>query len=330
MKKKICIITSSFPSSVNEAKSAGVFVHPTKFTGEWPDWNGFTFLDWHKSNNVFHPAEDYNLGYGDQDLGQDVVTTASGIVIHTSKRTTGYGNIVINKHTLGYNLKRFIKETYGIETDTLFSFYAHLKDIFVNVGDFVEVGQRIGTVGRSGTKSPHLHFEIYAPIGELAKKGWRFYPTGWAKETIKKYWLPAYRFIESTKNLESYETFLGKSKEYWLTVEKDRIDLMRQLGEKDKEWAIKVENAEKPIKQLEEVIAKMITDVEKAEISHKKEVKKLTKKFEKLEGSASQLKEENTELLKETAKNLSFVSALKIVFNTISQKIEEVIMHAKN
>lgn len=303
-------------------QNADRWIHPTKFTGNWPDWNGLTFLDWHKENNVYHPGDDYNLGWGDQDLGQDVVATASGVVVHTSKRTSGYGNIGIVKHTLGYNLKRFIKETYGIETNTLYSFYAHLKDIFVNVGDHLEVGQRLGTVGKSGTKSPHLHFEIYAPIGELSKKGWRFYPIGWAKETIKKYWLPAYLFIESVKNIASYETFLGKSKDYWLTVEEDRIDLLKQLGEKDTEWAIKVENAGKETQQWIKESANLEKKIEKAEISHKKEKEKLSLKIGNLQKKIETLKEENTQLLKEDAKKLSFISALKIVIYTISEKFK--------
>jgi len=165
-------------------KNAEKFIHPTKFTGNWPNWNGFAFLDWHKENNVYHPGEDYNFGYGDQDLGQDTNCTANGIVVHVSKRTTGYGNLIICKHNLGYNLRKFIKETYGIDTNKLYSLYAHLKDISVNVGDEIDCGQKIGTVGKSGTKWAHLHFEIFAPIGEIAKKAWRFYPVGWSKEKI--------------------------------------------------------------------------------------------------------------------------------------------------
>lgn len=294
--------------------------HPTKFTGDWPNWSGFTFLDWDQSNNVYHPGEDYNFGYGDQDLGQDVNLVANGIVIHTSRKTTGYGNIIIVKHTLGYNLKRFIKETYGIETDTLYSLYAHLKDIFVNIGDEIEGGARIGTVGKSGTQWAHLHFEILAPIGELLGKAWRFYPTNWSKEKVQEYWLPAYRFIESTKNLESYESFLGKPKEYWLQVEKDRENLMKQLGEVDKAWTLKIEAIEKENQQLVDEAAKVDSEHKLAIESIKKEVTKLSKEITNLKNQIITLKNENTELLKGMADKLSFNSALKIVINTIFRK----------
>jgi len=299
-------------------KNAEKFIHPTKFTGNWPNWNGFAFLDWHKENNVYHPGEDYNFGYGDQDLGQDTNCTANGIVVHVSKRTTGYGNLIICKHNLGYNLRKFIKETYGIDTNKLYSLYAHLKDISVNVGDEIDCGQKIGTVGKSGTKWAHLHFEIFAPIGEIAKKAWRFYPVGWSKEKIKQFWLPAYQFIESTKNIESYENFLGKSKEYWLQVEKDRIDLLKQIGQCDYEWAKKLEIIEKENQQSAEKSAKEMLKAEKSVISAQNEINKLTDKIEKLEKSNRNLKTEVTQLLENNAKNIKFMSALKLVAFTIS------------
>jgi len=298
-------------------KNADKWVQPTKFTGDWPNWAGFAFLDWHKELNVYHPGDDYNFGYGDQDLGQDVNCVSNGIVIHTSKRTIGYGNLVIVKHVLGYNLKRFIKETYGIDTNELYSLYAHLKDIFVNIGDEVESGQRIGTIGKSGTQWAHLHHEIYAPIGELAEKGWLFYPVGWSKEKIKQFWLPAYQFIESTKNFESYENFLGKSKEYWLTVEKDREGLLKQLGENDAAWAKKVEIASKESKQAVEKSAKLLKESEKAVVLEQNGAKKLKGKITNLEKDILNLKTENTNLLEEHAEKISFGSALKIVIYTI-------------
>lgn len=299
-------------------QNAKKWVHPTKFTGEWPNWNGYTFLDWNKDAKVYHPGEDYNLGFGNDDLGQDTVATSAGVVVHTSKRNVGYGNIVIVKHTLGYLLRKFIKENYGIEVNELYSLYAHLKDIFVNVGDVVETGQRIGTVGMSGTKWAHLHFEIYAPIGELAEEGWRFYPVGWSKEKIKKYWLPAYSFIESTKNQETYDSFLGKPKEYWLTVEKDRDDLIKQLSQKDIDWAKKLEIAETENEQSLEESAKKLVECEKSSQSDKKQVVKLVKKVENLEKELKTVKSENLQLLEGHSETLRFTSALRLVLLTIA------------
>src|SRR3990167_526548 len=260
-------------------KLADKFVHPTIFTGDWPNWNGFTFLQWDAKNNVFHPADDYNFGYGNHDLGQAVKCVANGIVIHASKSTVGYGNIVVIKHQLGYNPKRFIKQTYGIDTDVLSTFYAHLQDFIVAVGNEIDCDALIGHVGQSGTTSPHLHFEIYAPVGELEKRGWRFYPSGWPKEKVQQYWLPPYKFIEATKQLADLgEQFLGKPKDYWLQVEKDRESLLAQIGDSDKKWASKLADAEKEIGRLTEESAKVPLHIKSLEESHQKEVGELKAK----------------------------------------------------
>ncbi len=302
-------------------KLADKWVHPTMFTGDWPNWNGFTFLQWHTKNNVWHSGDDYNLGYGNQDLGQSVKCCASGIVIHASKSTVGYGNIVVIKHQLGYNLKRFIKQTYGIDTDVLYSFYAHLQDFIVAVGNEIDGDALIGHVGKSGTTSPHLHFEVYAPIGELEKKGWRFYPMGWPKEKVQQFWLPAYKFIEASKQIvELGEGFLGKPEKYWLQVEKDRESLLDQIGKVDGKWAVKVANAEKETGRLTEEIAKVSLQVKSLAESHTKEVEVLNGKIKKLEDDLLTVKTRNAELLKGQSKDLTLKELLKLIFYKIGRR----------
>jgi murein DD-endopeptidase MepM/ murein hydrolase activator NlpD len=45
--------------------------------------------------------------------------------------------------------------------DELMTVYAHNQENYVRIGDWVEQGQVIGTVGSSGrATAPHLHFEI--------------------------------------------------------------------------------------------------------------------------------------------------------------------------
>jgi murein DD-endopeptidase MepM/ murein hydrolase activator NlpD len=45
--------------------------------------------------------------------------------------------------------------------DGLLTRYAHCSRVLVKVGDQVDRGDRIATVGRSGlTTGPHLHYEI--------------------------------------------------------------------------------------------------------------------------------------------------------------------------
>lgn len=307
--------------------NADKWVHPTKFTGEYPNWNGYTWLDWTKQN-AFHPGDDYNFGYGNNDLGQDVVSTAAGVVFHTSETDTGYGKLVIIKHTLGYILKRFIKETYGIETDIIYTLYAHLDDIVVKTGQIVDCGEIIGHVGNTGTKWAHLHFEIYHLEKELKHVSERFYPTGWSKEKIKDNWLPAYKFIEATKMIDSLESFLGKPRAYWEQVEKDRESLLKQIGEKDAEFAkllspvqLRVQNLLKENKQLEEELAK--TDDKKSALidQHKKAINKRDEIIKQKEEALNICKIRKTEILSEQSEKLKagetfimFVQAVKRIW----------------
>lgn len=118
---------------------------------------GFDFFD---GSTGGHPAHDIFIDDNDQDSRDDmtgdyvdVLSMTGGIVIETRKDWTTDrmdikgGNIV------------YVYDNY---TNGLF-YYAHLEDVFVNVGDYVEPGKPIGTVGRTGknafpSRSPtHLH-----------------------------------------------------------------------------------------------------------------------------------------------------------------------------
>lgn len=78
-------------------------------------------------------------------VGTTIRATGDGKVIAVNMSRTGYGKHVIIDH--GYNFK---------------TLYAHMYDFDVKEGDFVKKGQKIGTVGNSGTSTaPHLHYEVH-------------------------------------------------------------------------------------------------------------------------------------------------------------------------
>ncbi len=89
-------------------------------------------------------------GYNAVDFGAAHGTTiraaAAGevIVSRGSGWNGGYGNYIVIRHPN------------GVQT-----LYAHNTQNYVGVGEYVEAGQSIGTVGTSGRSTgPHLHFEV--------------------------------------------------------------------------------------------------------------------------------------------------------------------------
>lgn len=76
-------------------------------------------------------------------IGVPVLAPADGTVISTGFHS-GLGNQIVIDHGLG-----------------IVTFYGHLNDFKVKVGDKVVRGQVIGTVGNSGRSTgPHLHYEV--------------------------------------------------------------------------------------------------------------------------------------------------------------------------
>ncbi len=75
--------------------------------------------------------------------GRDVAAVFAGHVVYTGW-FKGYGNLIILDHDNEY-----------------YTLYAHVADIVVKEGDDVKQGQRIGTVGDTGSlEGPRLYFEV--------------------------------------------------------------------------------------------------------------------------------------------------------------------------
>ncbi len=76
--------------------------------------------------------------------GASVRAAENGTVIYVGNGVSGFGNLVLVRHSNGY-----------------VSAYAHLKDITTAKGSTVSRGDQIGTVGMSGSVNrPQLHFEL--------------------------------------------------------------------------------------------------------------------------------------------------------------------------
>ena len=92
-------------------------------------------------------------------LGEPVLAAASGRVVYAGSGLSGYGKLLIIKHS-----------------EIFLSAYAHNNELLVKEGDFIKGGQRIADMGSSGTDRVKLHFEIRSegspvdPLNYLPKR----------------------------------------------------------------------------------------------------------------------------------------------------------------
>ena len=78
------------------------------------------------------------------ERGTPVVAADDGVVVFAGWNNWGYGNMVVLYHNVEY-----------------MTLYAHMDTYLVRCGDYVQQGERIGTVGSTGhSTNNHLHFEI--------------------------------------------------------------------------------------------------------------------------------------------------------------------------
>ncbi len=99
-----------------------------------------------------HLGDDWNgRGGGNTDYGDPVYTAANGLVTYAENICCGWGNTVRIVHYLPSHP----------EYEYVESVYSHLASFDVRVGQLVERGQKIGTIGNAdGMYLAHLHFEM--------------------------------------------------------------------------------------------------------------------------------------------------------------------------
>lgn len=122
------------------------------------------------ADEVNWPLADYR--YGDFFTGTDIVHT--GIDIDAKRGTpvlsAGSGEVIWAGEGLyrgkddpddPYGLAVAIRHDFGYNQKRLYTIYAHMDRVDVEVGQRVERGDPLGIVGNTGnTTGPHLHFEV--------------------------------------------------------------------------------------------------------------------------------------------------------------------------
>lgn len=117
----------------------------------WDSDGYYNAQDWTVNT---HCGEDWNGdGGGDSDLGDTVYAVARGEVISAAHEGTGWGNIILLEHD--------VTGAGDTNYEVLQSMYAHLDSMYVSQGDWVEMGDPIGTIGTAdGYYWAHLHLEM--------------------------------------------------------------------------------------------------------------------------------------------------------------------------
>jgi len=91
-----------------------------------------TYSDKHRAIDIAAP------------IGTPVYAADSGFVVNAQWTTVGYGRMIVIDHGNGFR-----------------TLYAHLNAFYVEVGQSVAKGEKIGECGRTGhATGPHLHFEV--------------------------------------------------------------------------------------------------------------------------------------------------------------------------
>lgn len=96
-----------------------------------------------------HPVHKINKMHQGIDFtapaGTPIQSTGDGKVVKVENKSSGYGRSVTIDHGFGY-----------------VTLYAHMKEIVVRQGEKVTKGQKIGTIGNTGTSTgPHCHYEVH-------------------------------------------------------------------------------------------------------------------------------------------------------------------------
>ena len=114
-----------------------------------------------------HTGKDLNgIGGQNTDLGEPVCAAGRGLVVYSGVPSDEWGHVVVLAH-------RIPGEKVIVQT-----LYAHLNTREARVGQLVDRGQRIGTIGTANGKYlAHLHFETIRSLStEAGMRG--YHPSG--------------------------------------------------------------------------------------------------------------------------------------------------------
>jgi len=135
--KKTAVAKTSKPRSTSTSSVAKAAAPPV----------GSKCWRWPTTGKVIVPFSNSDGGNKGIDIagkrGQPIYASGAGTVVYVGNQLRGYGNLVMIKHSEEY-----------------ITAYAHNETTLVNTSQKVTAGQKIATMGSSGSDSVNLHFQI--------------------------------------------------------------------------------------------------------------------------------------------------------------------------
>lgn len=174
-------------AEIIEKINDSTFVIPTEYIANQfdfpvgkPDANGY--FNAQKFGKNQHLGDDWNgVGGGNTDLGDPIYAIASGFVVYAQEHIPSWGNVIRIVH--------FLPNGEKVE-----SLYAHCQEMLVAPDQWVNVGDKIGTIGNAnGVYKAHLHLEIREEVGLPIGPGYAVEHDGYVDPT---------EFIEMHRTVE--------------------------------------------------------------------------------------------------------------------------------
>jgi len=128
------------------------FTNPLIKNGNVPSISPIKIGDYDKMSSGFgmrmHPillVEKFHSGVDfTAKQGTNIIATADGVVTKVVFQKEGYGKMVVINHGKGFE-----------------TWYTHMSDYAVKMGEKIKKGEVVGYVGSSGKSAgPHLHYEV--------------------------------------------------------------------------------------------------------------------------------------------------------------------------
>jgi hypothetical protein len=218
-------------------------VHPQKYNGSYTGyWAGYKFKEKLGYTTGVHTGVDYNYGSGNQDKGFTTMAICDGKVVAKISNGTvkGFGNALI--------IESLVPS--GVKGTKMYHRYMHMDTITVSKGQTVKHGQKIGTVGNTGTTYAHTHLDVWTNRNGLGAH-WEYHNNS----RLESYEDP-YKLIEKYKSwtgtpppkppTDPCKTYKDKIK----TLEADKV----RLTKANEELTKTVARLNATVKEQQEII----------------------------------------------------------------------------